>query len=389
VMTGRGRAYAAMEQPEDAVGALEAAIAVATELGGKPMELGARELIWRQYRSLGNLSAALENLLRYAELKEEVLGDETRRTIQNREMVLQIKMARKEAEIERKEAEIERLRTVELKQAFENLEQAHADLKAAQSSLVQSEKMASLGQLTAGIAHEINNPINFVSASLRPLRRNHLDLSRMLHDALDRLTADEQTEITGDEELGEIVKEQEQLIAGIEDGARRTAEIVSGLRSFSRLDEGGLKHIDLHEGLDATLTILSGSKSARIELVREYGNLPEVECYPGEINQVFMNILTNAIKAIDGKGTVTITTEATGDSVSITIADTGVGMTPEVQTRIFEPFFTTRDVGEGKGLGLSIAWGIVEKHGGAIEATSTTGSGSTFAVTLPVRQEQS
>jgi signal transduction histidine kinase len=173
------------------------------------------------------------------------------------------------------------------------------------------------------------------------------------------------------------------LTAGIARGAERTAEIVAGLRSFSRLDEGGLKSVDIHEGLDAALTILSGSMSEGIMLERDYGALPPVECYPGEINQVFMNILTNAIKAIEGTGTVTIRSEALGDHVAITIADSGCGMTPEVQQRIFEPFFTTRDVGEGRGLGLSIAWGIVEKHGGTIEVTSSPGGGSTFTMTLP------
>jgi signal transduction histidine kinase len=174
------------------------------------------------------------------------------------------------------------------------------------------------------------------------------------------------------------------LIAAISQGAARTAEIVAGLRSFSRLDEGGLKRVDLHEGLDAAVTILSGTMSDGITLRKEYGDLPPVECYPGEINQVFMNILTNAIKAIEGVGTVTVRTEAVGDSVRISIADNGVGMTPEIESRIFEPFFTTRDVGEGRGLGLSIAWGIVEKHGGSITVASEPGEGSMLVVTLPV-----
>jgi two-component system, NtrC family, sensor kinase len=388
-MLGLGQTYAAMEQPEVAVASLEAAISLAVELGGKPMELTARGLVWQQYRLLGNLSSALENLLRYTEIREELLGEETRRTIQKRETMLQI-------EIARKGAEIERLRNVELKQAFERLErshqdlnQAHTELKSAQSQLVQSEKMASLGQLTAGIAHEINNPINFVSASIGPVRRNLEHLRTVIEELICRVPRDERLSYRDDAEIDETLEELRQLIANIETGAGRTAEIVSSLRSFSRLDEGGQKCVDLHEGLEATLTILSGSMSEGIELVREYGDLPAVECYPGEINQVFMNILTNAIKAIDGEGRVTIQTRVEGDRLLIAIADTGVGITPEVQSRIFEPFFTTRDVGQGKGLGLSIAWGIVEKHGGTIEVTSTPGSGSTFAVTLPIRQEQS
>jgi two-component system, NtrC family, sensor kinase len=381
-MTGLGETYAAMEQPEASIVPLEESITLALELGSRRIEIRARNLIWQQYRIVGNLSAALENLLRYSELKEELLGEETRRSVQNRETSLQI-------EIARKEAEIERLRNVELKAAFDKLDQAHTDLKAAQSSLVQSEKMASLGQLTAGLAHEINNPINFVSASVVPLRRDHAVVRQALTVAFNELPAERAAQIDSEFDLEETFTEIDNLLVGIGDGASRTAQIIAGLRSFSRLDEGGLKRVDLHEGLNATLTILSGSLSEGIALVREYGDLPEVECYPGEINQVFMNILTNAIKAIEGSGRVTIGTKASGDSVSIVIADTGCGMTPDVQQRIFEPFFTTRDVGQGKGLGLSIAWGIVEKHGGTIEVTSTPGSGSTFAVTLPIRQEQS
>jgi signal transduction histidine kinase len=249
---------------------------------------------------------------------------------------------------------------------------------------VQAEKMASLGQLTAGIAHEINNPINFVSSSVRPLRRNHAAIREALRDATSHLSAEDAREFHQQRELEETFEELDQLAASIESGARRTAEIVSGLRSFSRLDEGGLKSVDLHEGLDAAVTILSGSLNQSVELTREYGELPPVECYPGEINQVFMNILTNAIKSIDGSGRITIRTSRVEDGVAVAIADTGVGMTHEVQARIFEPFFTTRDVGEGRGLGLSIAWGIVEKHGGRIEVASAPGEGSTFVVVLPI-----
>jgi two-component system, NtrC family, sensor kinase len=370
-LQGLGRTYAAMEQPRESIASLEAAIALAVELGARSLEIGARELLWKQHRIMGNLSAALENLLRYGELKEELLGEETRRTIRNREAALQI-------EIARKEVESERLRNVELKQAFD-------ELKATQSLLVQAEKMASLGHLVAGIAHEINNPINFVSAGVRPAMRNIAHIREVLAELAARLPADQSEEVLREAEIEETFEELDQLMTGIASGASRTAEIVAGLRSFSRLDEHELKQVDLHEGLDAALTLLSGRMSEGIALEREYGDLPPVECYPGEINQVFMNILVNAVMAIDGVGSVKVRSSVAGGSVMIEITDSGAGMTPEVQARVFEPFFTTRDVGQGKGLGLSIAWGIIRKHGGSIQVSSTPGEGSSFTIVLPVR----
>ena len=379
-----GRTRLAMDQPEAALDTLTSALSLAVEIGEKSLELEACNLISSLHESMGNTRDALTYLRRYLELRETVLGEETRRRVYNLETSWEIELARKEAEIER-------LRSVELKEAFDRLdhahsqlEHAHAELKSAQSSLVQSEKMASLGQLTAGIAHEINNPINFVSSSVGPLRRDLAQIRGAIDAIGGRLPDGEYEEFRQEEELEDIFSEIDQLLGSIDSGAARTAEIVAGLRSFSRLDEGGLKRVDLHEGLDAALTILSGSISEGIVLVREYGDLPEVECYPGEINQVFMNILTNAIRAIDGEGRVRITSEAVEGAVRITIADSGEGMSEEVRARIFEPFYTTRDVGEGRGLGLSIAWGIVEKHGGTIEVESAPGAGSSFVVLLPL-----
>ena len=370
-MLGLGRSYAGLDHHDAAIVSLESAIARGIELGEKRLVLEAHDLISRQHETLGNQAEALSHLRRHIELKEELLGEETRRTIHNREMSWQIALARKEAEIER-------LRNVELRQALDNL-------KSAQSTLVQSEKMASLGQLTAGIAHEINNPINFVSASVRPARRNLGQIRDAFGEMSALLASEERERIQSEFEIDENFQELDELMAGIARGAERTAEIVTGLRSFSRLDEGGRKGVNLHEGLDATLTILSGGISEGIALVREYGELPDVECYPGEINQIFLNILTNAIKAIDGEGTITVRSESSDGQVRVSISDTGSGMTAEIRSHIFEPFFTTRDVGQGRGLGLSIAWGIVEKHGGTIEVTSTPGEGSTFVVTLPIR----
>jgi signal transduction histidine kinase len=279
--------------------------------------------------------------------------------------------------------------------AYQKLNTALADLKEAQSQLVHSEKMASLGQLTAGIAHEINNPINFVSANVRPLQR---DIA-MLLDILARYSSLEPTaeigarlaelrELRSELEIDYIIEEIDKLIRGIDDGARRTAEIVKGLRNFSRVDESDLKRVDLHEGLDSTLVLLQNSYKDRIEVIRDYADIPDVECYPGQLNQVFMNLLTNAIQSIDGPGTITIRTARDVDSVRVSIRDTGAGIPDEIRERIFDPFFTTKDVGKGTGLGLSITLGIIRKHHGLIEIDSAPGQGTTFTLTLPIDQTQ-
>ncbi|MCC6577069.1 MAG: GHKL domain-containing protein [Flavobacteriales bacterium] len=278
------------------------------------------------------------------------------------------------------------------------LQASNDHLKRTQSQLVNAEKMASLGQLTAGIAHEINNPVNFIASNIPPLRRDLADVLEVLqgYRSLDRdevrpavsaLRAREaELDLDGSiAELGDIVR-------SIEEGAERTAEIVRGLRNFSRLDEDDLKLADLNEGLRSTLTVLTNQLRETADLRLEFGELPAVECHPGKLNQVFMNILNNAVQAIASckdrrRGTITVRTARIDDRVHIAIADDGPGMTEAVLAKVFDPFFTTKDVGEGTGLGLSIAYSIVEKHGGRITVESLPGAGTTFHITLPLRQE--
>lgn len=269
-------------------------------------------------------------------------------------------------------------------------------LRRTQQQMIESEKMASLGQLTAGVAHEINNPINFVVSSATPLRRDIEDIISVLN--LYRSTVDEQNlhrqfervkKLEEELDVDYAVQEVQQLLKGIEEGGKRTAEIVKGLRTFSRLDEDEIKTASVTEGIESTLTLLRKKAEPRIQIVREYGEIPVIECYPGKLNQVYMNLLSNAIQAIPGEGEIRISVQHIGDSVRIQIADTGQGMTEEVQRRIFEPFFTTKDVGVGTGLGLSISYGIIERHNGSIEVHSESGKGTTFTLTLPVRQTAS
>ncbi len=198
-----------------------------------------------------------------------------------------------------------------------------------------------------------------------------------------------QVRLYGEElDISYLQGEVEALLSGIEEGVSRTKEIVLGLRNFSRLDEMDLKTVNIHEGLDSTLMLLRSKLRNGINLVKEYGDLPAIECYPGKLNQVFMNTLANAIGAIPGEGTITVRTWGTWaeeERVHISIRDTGIGMTEKIERRIFEPFFTIKEVGEGTGLGLPISYGIVQKHNGYIEVNSLPGKGSEFIITLPVR----
>jgi signal transduction histidine kinase len=321
--------------------------------------------------SLGDYQSAMTHLREQYRVKEEMTTEEARQRLDV------IESARK-IEIAQKEAEIERLRSVELASALDRL-------KAAQAQLVHAEKMSSLGQLTAGIAHEINNPVNFLRTSISPLRRDLLEIRQIYHAAIDSLEPEARARMLAAlaaSDRDELAAEVEGLLDGIAEGAIRTSEIVRGLRTFSRLDEDELKEVDLLEGIESTLTLL-GSRLDAITVVRDLAPLPGVECYPGQINQVFMNLLTNAVDACGPGGTISITTTSDDAGVRVTIADTGSGISSEHLSHIFEPFFTTKPVGSGQGLGLAIAHSIVENHGGAMIVESEVGVGSTFTVVLP------
>lgn len=296
--------------------------------------------------------------------------------------------------LERKVAE----RTRELQTINEQLSIAFKNLKGAQIQLVEAEKMASLGQLTAGIAHEINNPINFVKSNIKPLQLDFKDLVEVIEE-YDKLHTADSSEIAahlkGIQSLKksidiDFVKDEiKNLLTGIENGAERTAEIVRGLRTFSRLDESVIKTVNIHEGIDSTLILLRSNIPANISVVKEYKADGNIECYPGKLNQVFMNILSNAIQAIKGKQPmcadekITIITNDTPDKgIEIRIRDTGKGMSEQVKQKIYDPFFTTKDVGEGTGLGMAIVFNIIKDHSGKIEVISQEGKGSEFIITL-------
>ncbi len=276
--------------------------------------------------------------------------------------------------------------------SYRKTTQAFEDLKSAQMKLVEAEKMASLGIMTAGVAHEINNPVNFISAGIESLSENYNDFKTLVNKflAFDGHKPDEKLwleieELKNKLSPTEMLEEMDELLSTIKNGARRTSEIVKGLRNFSRLDENEMKLANLEEGIDSTLVILNNQVKDRIEIIRAYGNIPEILCYPGQLNQVFMNILHNATQAIEGKGEIRIITEKVNNDVCIRFKDNGSGMPEEVRSHIFDPFFTTKAVGKGTGLGLSIAYGIIEKHNGTIEVKSEPGKGTEFIISLPVK----
>ncbi|MBP6389440.1 MAG: GHKL domain-containing protein [Flavobacteriales bacterium] len=277
------------------------------------------------------------------------------------------------------------------------LQESNDHLKRTQTQLVNAEKMASLGQLTAGIAHEINNPVNFISSNIPPLRRDIGDVLEVLAEYRERgskIDDPSLAELRAKEkslDLDGSITELDAIIRSIEEGAGRTAEIVRGLRNFSRLDEDDLKLADLNEGIQSTLLVLAPQLKERVRIDLDLEALPPVECHPGKLNQVFMNILNNAVQAIleqqrSDEGRVQVSSRVVGDQVVISISDDGPGISPSVIGKIFDPFFTTKDVGAGTGLGLSIAFSIIEKHHGKITVDSIPGGGATFHVTLPLAQ---
>ncbi|MCA9034178.1 MAG: hypothetical protein KDA91_03555 [Planctomycetaceae bacterium] len=290
-------------------------------------------------------------------------------------------------------------KSLALNMAKEELREQHEALKQAQSALLHSEKMASIGQLAAGVAHEINNPIGFVTSNLCTLTeyvsvfKDLLNHYRQLEDAVDSGNLDAAREllpsiqgIRETEDLGYISDDAGDLLNESKDGLERVAEIVRNLKSFVRLGESGEQTADIHEGLESTLKVVWNELKYKCEVRKQFGDVPRILCYASELNQVFMNLFTNAAQAITEKGTILIETFTEGDEVVVQISDDGCGIPEENVGQLFNPFFTTKPVGSGTGLGLSVSWGIIQKHNGTIEVQSKVGLGTTFTIRLPIRR---
>jgi signal transduction histidine kinase len=283
-------------------------------------------------------------------------------------------------------------RLIHLQWNDEALQQSAKDLQEKQVQLVQSEKMATIGQMAAGVAHEINNPIGFVMGNLSTLQsyasslKTLLEMSGELEGILPDLPSGLRTRLASldREELAFIAEDLDNLLAESLEGCVRVRDIVHNLKGFARLDDKTAQPIDLNACVEATLKIVWNELKYRCEVVTDFGELPPVVCRVGEINQVIMNLLVNAAQAIADRGTISITTRGVGDTVTLAIADTGCGIAPENLPRVFDPFFTTKPAGKGTGLGLNICHNIIEQHRGRIEVASTVGEGTTFTVQLPV-----
>ena len=282
--------------------------------------------------------------------------------------------------------------TTELRTTTAELEKAYVELKEAQLHIFQQEKMASIGQLAAGVAHEINNPVGFISSNLSTLKK-YIDRLAEFIAAGDNLF----TSCAGSAECNElaavrkrlkidyILEDSRQLIAESQDGTGRVRRIVQDLKSFSRVDQAESAFIDLNEALETTINIAWNEIKYVASLNRDFGEIPHIKCFPQQLNQVFLNLLVNAAHAMEGtQGSITIRTWSENKAVFVSVADTGSGIPDDIRQRIFEPFLTTKEVGKGTGLGLSISYDIVSKHGGVITVESEVGRGTTFTVKLPV-----
>ena len=260
----------------------------------------------------------------------------------------------------------------------EELLQTNIELRETQAQLLQSAKMAALGDLVAGIAHEINTPLGSIHANADVAERATTIVTKALE------SEDLTDVLPRHPKLERALEALRQATSTTHTASDRLVGIVKSLRSFARLDEAERKKADLQEGIDSTLTLLGHKLKDGVEVVKNYGELEEMECFPNRLNQVFMNVLVNAIQAMDGRGTITITTRRDGDSVVLEFADTGRGISEEERERIFDPGFTTKGVGVGTGLGLSISYRIIEEHKGTIDVASEPGKGSVFTIRLPV-----
>jgi signal transduction histidine kinase len=346
-------------------------------------KIRAQRRIGMEHDDIGLLDTTITTLVRDLDNSFQKITDLTN-TLEDKvsERTRQLALANKELTTRQKY----------LEESNQNLEKAMRELQEAEGQLIQSEKMAAIGQVVAGVAHEINNNINFISGALPSMDRAIADIRRLtdtFNAACLEPTVERLQEVKAvQKELGdnEIFKALGILMTNIHEGVNRTTRIIADLRSFSRADEHGYKVIDLHSSIDSTITFLNKDHLQHVAIIKNYGEIPPVSCLPDRLNQVFLNIMNNALYAMAPRGgTLTITTFQQEAQIHICFSDTGTGISKEVLPKIFDPFYTNKDIGEGSGIGLAISYKIIEQHGGHIEVTSEEGKGSNFELVLPVK----
>jgi PAS domain S-box-containing protein len=365
-------------------------------------------LVWFQ-RDVTQRKRYQEEMIRIEKEKAETL-----RILHENESAINKSLNKARRELLEKNLELEK-RTFELEKEKKRLKEAYVKLNQMQNQLLQSEKLASLGQLAAGVAHELNNPISFVNSNLGTLSEYVKEIKKLLekYEKMERIIKVENPafrqaqggELSRTTEGGEDkskeklsqeideLKEQidldfvlgdfDKIISESQEGTQRVKSIVQNLRDFSHVDKGEFKFADINQGIESTLNIVWNELKYKAEVIKEYGDIPQIECLPQQLNQVFMNLLLNAAQAITTHGEIRIRTYQATNNVVVEISDTGIGIPKDNLPRIFEPFFTTKEVGKGTGLGLSVAYGIVQKHNGKIEVESEVNKRTTFRVILP------
>lgn len=368
-----GMLYTRQGRLDDAIDVLRRALAIARDVKSRPKEFQAHEALSTAYQKKGELAKALDHHEMFHQIRDAVVGDHTKARVRN----LQIAYAVESAE---QKAEIERLRNVELKETNERLEQLLNELKEAQVQLIHTEKMASLGQLVSTLVHEFNTPLGTIDSALDLYTRTVATIESLVD------TTSSIEDLRGSDRYRRTINAMRENRDVAQTAIARMTKLVRSLKSFVRLDEATTQFVDIRQGLDDTLTLLQPEFGERIRLTTEYDTCPPVTGNPGELNQVFMNLIANAVQAINGTGTITIRTVANGDAVHVEIADTGVGIPAEQVRQLFDPSFSKRGSRIKAGLGLFTSYNIVQKHGGEIRVESEVGKGSRFTVVLPVGQ---